>query len=78
MKKILVMILVALIVANISACNYVPENKTDNTFKNTDTIESTNEITNDSEVRKLIMKLENLVHENEQEKLKNKFFCVNF
>ena len=44
------MLLSALLVANISSCNYVSENKTDNTFKNTDTIESTNEITNDSEV----------------------------
>ena len=49
-KRLLAMLLSALMVANISACNYVSENKTDNTFKNTDTIESTNEITNDSEV----------------------------
>ena len=49
-KRILAMLLSALLVMNISACNYVSENKTDNTFKNTDTIESTNEITNDSEV----------------------------
>ena len=49
-KRILAMLLSALLVANISSCNYVSENKTDNTFKNTDTIESTNEITNDSEV----------------------------
>ena len=49
-KKILAMLLSALLVMNISACNYVSENKTDNTFKNTDTIESTNEITNDGEV----------------------------
>ena len=44
------MLLSALLVANISSCNYVSEKKTDNTFLNTDTIESTNEITNDSEV----------------------------
>ena len=49
-KRILAMLLSALLVANIGSCNYVSENKTDNTFKNTDTIESTNEITNDSEV----------------------------
>lgn len=49
-KRLLSLLLSALLVANISSCNYVSENKTDNTFKNTDTIESTNEITNDSEV----------------------------
>ena len=49
-KRLLSLLLSALLVANISSCNDVSENKTDNTFKNTDTIESTNEITNDSEV----------------------------
>ena len=53
-KRILAMLLSALLVANISSCNYVSENKTDNTFKNTDTIESTNEITNDGEVPETI------------------------
>ena len=49
-KRLLALLLSALLVANISSCNYVSEKKTDNTFLNTDTIESTNEITNDSEV----------------------------
>ena len=48
-KRLLAILLSALLVANISSCNYVSENKTDNAFKNTDTIESTNEKTNDSE-----------------------------
>ena len=53
-KRLLSLLLSALLVANISSCNYVSENKTDNTFKNTDTIESTNEITNDGEVPETI------------------------
>ena len=48
-KRLLAILLSALLVSNISSCNYVSENKTDNAFKNTDTIESTNEKTNDSE-----------------------------
>ena len=39
-KRILAMLLSALLVANISACNFVPENEIEGTFKNIDTTES--------------------------------------
>ena len=39
-KRIFAMLLSALMVANISACNYVPENEIDGTFENIDTTES--------------------------------------
>lgn len=39
-KRILTMLLSALLVANISACNYVPENEIEGTFENIDTTES--------------------------------------
>ena len=39
-KRILAMLLSALLVANISACNFVPENEIERTFENIDTTES--------------------------------------
>ena len=39
-KKLLAMLLSALMVANISACRYAPENEIDGTFENIDTTES--------------------------------------
>ena len=46
-KRILAMLLSALMVANISACNYVPENEIDGTFENIDTTESNFEETDE-------------------------------
>ena len=39
-KRLLAMLLSALMVANISACSYAPENEIDGTFENIDTTES--------------------------------------